>query len=503
MGSSSSKRSSQGALRLNRRDALSTAATLSAAAALPAWWTSPARAQAAANPPEKLLFVVAAAGGASISDSFLPVMRSEVSTPELAAGLITQPNQLVTQPNGSNIRCVQNRGGSVAELPAGFGLDQSEFLARHAADTAVMTAEVTSVNHRVAQKRALTGANANRGRTIMEAMAAQHGNGRLLPNCNMAQDGYIEAGDDVTLPPQARAEPIADPRTFPLATHGTKGILTAPTPAEVTRARGIRDRLDAASPFGHTFADAPVRQRYLAQRGRVEQMEELDLITRLMAVGDQNEYPIEAFGLENAPIAQQVLAAFPDADNDAFQAKAALAFLLARSGATTAVTLAPSFAPTLAGASITNTPLAFDFSHVDHYGVQNLMWSRILLVVDGLISLLKSEPVGDTGTSLWDRSLIYIATDFGREKIRPNNSEDFGTAHSLNNGFVLVSPLLNGNRVYGGIDPDTLLTYGFDPVTGDPAPATVMREEHVYGAVAQALDIEFEDRVDIPCMMRS
>ena len=318
----------------------------------------------------------------------------------------------------------------------------------------------------------------------------------------MAQDGYIEAGDDVTLPPIARAEPIADPRTFPLATHGSRGVMGAPSAAAIQRARGIRDRLDAASPFGHTFADAPARMRYLEQRAQVEQMEELDLITRLMAVGNEDAYTLTSFGLENTPIATQVLAAFPDADNDIFQAKAALAFLLARSGATTAVTLSPSFAPTLAGASITNTPLAFDFSHVDHYGVQNLMWSRIFLVVDGLISLLKSEPAGNSGASLWDRSLIYIATDFGREQQRPANSNDFGTAHSLNNGFVLVSPLLNGNRVYGGVDPDTLLTYGFDPVTGAPAPGTVMREEHVYGVIAQALDIPFEGRIDAPCMVR-
>ena len=191
---------------ISRRTALKgAAATTSLLGASALLGGGRARAQTATELPEKLLFVVAAAGGGSILDSFLPVMRSEVSTPELASTLIAQPDGLVSIPNGSNIRCVQNRGGSVAELPAGFGLDQRTFLSRHAADTAVMTAEVTSVNHRVAQKRSLTGANANRGRTIMEAMAARHGGGRLLPNCNMAQDGYIEAGDDVTLPPIARA----------------------------------------------------------------------------------------------------------------------------------------------------------------------------------------------------------------------------------------------------------------------------------------------------------
>ena len=44
----------------------------------------------------------------------------------------------------------------------------------------------------------------------------------------------------------------------------------------------------------------------------------------------------------------------------------------------------------------------------------------------------------------------------------------FGTGHHLNNGSLIVSPFANGNRVLGGVDPDTGLTYGFDPRTGDP-----------------------------------
>lgn len=33
---------------------------------------------------------------------------------------------------------------------------------------------------------------------------------------------------------------------------------------------------------------------------------------------------------------------------------------------------------------------------------------------------------------------------------------------------MLVSPLIRGNRVYGGVDPKTGLTYGFDRATGEP-----------------------------------
>jgi hypothetical protein len=72
----------------------------------------------------------------------------------------------------------------------------------------------------------------------------------------------------------------------------------------------------------------------------------------------------------------------------------------------------------------------------------------------------------------------------------------------LNNGHVMVSPLLNGNRVYGGVDPDTCLTYGFDPASGDPVPGSRMTEPHVYSAVAHALDIDFDTRIDMPCMVK-
>jgi uncharacterized protein (DUF1501 family) len=95
------------------------------------------------------------------------------------------------------------------------------------------------------------------------------------------------------------------------------------------------------------------------------------------------------------------------------------------------------------------------------------MWARILSTIDKLATLLKSEPFDTaTGETLWDRTMIYVATDFGRTRTRPDNATVFGSGHDLNNGFLLVSPMVKGNTVLGGIDPLTTLTYGFDARTG-------------------------------------
>lgn len=464
-----------------------------------------ARAQGAPQPAERLLFVVCAAGGGQITESFLPVADTEVSTPELAATLAVQPASQVRQPDGSNLRCVANRGGSVVGLPPSYPISQELFLQRHAADTVVMTVEGTSVNHRVAQHRSLTGAGIDRGRTILEAAALAYGQDLLLPNVNMATDGYLEPGGDPDVPLRSRGEPVANAALFPFQTHGYRGLglSTSPSTARLERARSLRDELDQTSAFGRTFAGADKLQTYLARRSDLGRMEELDLIHQLMMVEDDGlHFPLGAYGLEPSPVLELLQETFSDLTVDGFQAQAALAYLLARAGVSNAIAIAPSFQPNFVGAALNNTPLAFDFSHADHRGTQNVMWSRILAAVDGLIRLLKGTP-DENGGSLWDRSLVYVATDFGRDKIRPANSSEWGTGHHLNNGVVMVSPLLHGNRVYGGVDPETLLTYGFDPTTGDPAPGTVMREGDVYSVVAQALGIEFEGRRSFPAVVRN
>jgi hypothetical protein len=70
-------------------------------------------------------------------------------------------------------------------------------------------------------------------------------------------------------------------------------------------------------------------------------------------------------------------------------------------------------------------------------------------------------------------------------------------------GRAITSPLLNGGRVYGDVDTATGLTFGFDRSTGLALPGTAMHEGDVSSVLAQALDIDFAGRLDIPVMVRS
>jgi hypothetical protein len=484
-------------IRLNRRRALQTGAAASVASML----GLRARAQQQSDP--RFLFVVAASGGGSILDSLLPVLDSESAN---GSTLTTYPGLFVAQPSGSNLRCVHSDFaldlGGLA-LPQGR---QRGFLERHAADTCVMTVEGTSVNHLVAAKRAVNGAGADRGRTLMEAMAVGHGQDLLLPNCNMGESGYLEPGDDPTVPAWARAETIADAALFPVATDGVRGVEDAPARSLVNRARRVREQLENRSVFARTFRAAPVLQRYLdTRRTTVPAMEMADLITKLMMVPNiDGQIPLNEYGLESSPEADRVLTAFPDLLNDPFEAQAALAFLLTRYGISCAVTLSPSFAP-IVNSTIENTPLAFDFSHTLHTFAQYAMWSRVLGVAGRLIDLLKEQDLDDEDPGrgkMWDKSLVYFATEFGRDKTRPADSFEFGTGHHLNNGAILCSPLLMGNQVFGGVDTSTALTYGFDRVTGADAPGTVMREQDVYSVICSAMNLSYEGQVELPCMLR-
>ena len=119
------------------------------------------------------------------------------------------------------------------------------------------------------------------------------------------------------------------------------------------------------------------------------------------------------------------------------------------------------------------------------------MWDRILGIADRLITLLKAEEFAN-GESFWDRSMIYFATEFGRSKKRPNNSSEFGTSHHLNNGYAVVSPMVNGNKILGGVDPNTALTYGFDPEDPQsvPRPGTYMKEKQIYSGLLHALGVD-------------
>jgi hypothetical protein len=456
---------------------------------------------AAPDPERKLLFVVAMAGGASIVDSLLPVSASEAGAK--ANSVVAYPDQAIGERGG--LRYVKKIDGTDPLGKFSCDYDLATFLDRHGADTAVVTQEVTSVNHVVAQKRAVTGAGVDRGRTLMEAVAAVHGAGLALPNCNFATGGYAEPGTDESVPSFARGEVVSDPLYFPLATDASRGIRGGVSRDLLQHARDVRSTFEARSPFLTRYGKAKMLEAYRSRREAARAIEDADLLSKLMLL-PEGEVELSEYDLESSPMLARMVEVFPNlARGDAMEAQAAVGFLLARYGISASVTLGPTFVPSfLDSGKIVDTPLIFDYSHTDHVTAQNVMWRRMMQVVDGLVTLLKEEDyLGDAGLGpMWDRSLVYLATDFGRTKERPSGSLSFGTGHDLSNGNVLVSPLLRGGRVYGGVDPATVKTYGFDPTTGEPDPSRVMREGDVYSLVAQALGVDFEGRTDMSGLVR-
>ena len=476
---------------LTRRTLLRGAAAGLGAAALPRM----ARAQSADKP--KFLIVVAGAGGASIIDSFLAIRESEAGAN--APSLNCFPDSEVELVTDSPFRAVRLAKSAVGAIPIPFVSDQRPFVRKRKNELMVTTLTGTSVNHRIAQKRAITGNEAWNGRTLQEAVATHYGQGLPLPNVNMAIDGYAQPGIDPTTPSWALGEAVAEPSLWPLSLDGARGIQNAPSKSRIEMARRLRDeQLDPETTFARTFASSPRLALWRQQRAAQTGIENLDLISKLNVFPDAPpELPLSAYGLAESPDGAKVREAFPNYQNDPFEAQAALAFLLIKHGVSVTVTISPSFSVLLQTSSfppaVTNPPLAFDFSHNSHRAAQGVMWSRILGVADRLADLLASEELAD-GESYWDHSMIYFATDFGRTKQRTNGSEDFGSSHDLNNGFAFLSPLVNGGKVLGGVDPSTGLTYGFDPE--DPAgvarPGTNMSEAQIYAGIVHALGIPTE-----------
>jgi hypothetical protein len=461
---------------------------------------SPTPAQAAGEKP-RFLIVVAASGGASIIDSFMAIRESEAgaAAPNINCFVDSEVKDIADSP----FRAVDLRRSRVGAIPIPFQSNQSNFVNKHKNDLMVMTQTCTSVNHTVAQKRSLTGNDAFNGRTLQEAMATQYGESFPLPNVNMGAGGYIEPGVDPTTPSFAYAEPVAQAALWPLSLHGNRGIKNLPAQSRIDLARQLRDgKLDPQSNFYKTFVDSPRLKLWQEQRARAPELEVQDFITKLNAFPDVPEIPLAEYGLAESPDGQRVREAFPDFLKDPFEAQAALAFLLIKSGVSCSVTIAPSFNVLLdlQRLKVDNPPLAFDFSHQSHRDAQGLMWDRILNVADKLVDLLKAEEFED-GESYWDRSMIYFATEFGRTKRRAGGSEQFSSSHDVNNGFAVLSPLVNGNKVLGGVDPTTGMTYGFDPEDpqGVPIPGRNMEEKEIYSGLAHALGIDTSG-VDLPDM---
>jgi hypothetical protein len=438
----------------------------------------------------KFLIVIGAAGGCSLIDSFLAIRQSEAGA--AAPTLNCFPDNEVKTIKGTNIRAVDLRRNAVGPIPFPFTANQSNFVTRHKDDLMVVTQTGTSVNHTIAQKRALTGNEIWNGRTLQEAMAVEYGSGMPLPNVNMANDGYIQHGTDRSLPSWALNEPVAQAALWPLSLDGKRGIKNLPSEERIALARRLRnEKLDPESKFYRTFKQSERLALWSEQRDSQHDLEALDLISKLNVYPDSTAVPLDEYGLAESPDGEAVRSAFPDFATDPLEAQAALAFLLIKNRVSTVVTISPSFNVLLDGLRIVNPPLAFDFSHNSHREAQAVMWDRLLGIADRLITLLKGQEFAN-GESFWDRSMIYFATEFGRTKRRPDGADNFGTSHDLNNGFAIVSPLANGNKILGGVDPTTGLTYGYDPEDpqGVPRPGTVMEEKYVYSGILHALGVD-------------
>jgi hypothetical protein len=467
----------------------------------------------------RFLIVLGASGGASIIDSLLAIRASETSQ---AATLNCFADEHVQSFEGSPLRAVDLERGALGAIPQAFTAKQSDFVRANRQDIAVITTETTSVNHAVGQRRSITGNEAWSGRTLQELVAMEYGAGFALPNVHLSQGtGFTERGTDASLPTWTFGEPISDPALWPLSLDGLKGLKRNLDRGLVDRARRFRNqKLDPDSRFARVFGEAPRLQHWDHLRADAQaQIEGQDLISKLMLFPDSARTPLSAYGLQSSPDGQKVREAFPRYDVDPFQAQAALAFLLIKNRVSVTVTIDPSFNVVVNGdqeidlrggaqgglppETILNPPIAFDFSHQGHRSVQAMMWSRVYQVADGLIRLLKAEEYAN-GESFWDRTMIYLATDFGRSKTRPADSDEFGTGHHLNNGVAVISPLVKGDTVLGGVDPQTGLTYGFDPQTGAPDQGRRTEEREVFGGLLGALGVNTEGSglPDVPALRR-
>lgn len=496
--------------RLNRREALKALSICAAGGATGlSGFLSGCRGPGGKNPnttptpgssDPRFLIVLAATGGASIVDSFLPIRESESANGSVINAF---PDGQVADISGSDLRAV-NFSGQILGTQVSF--QQSNFVNAHKDDMLVATYTGTSVNHTVAQRRSITGNGGWQGRTIQEVVATAYGQGFPLPNVNMSFGGFATDGVDETLPTYARRETVANPALWPLGLDGYKGIKDLPEREIIELARSARNtQLDPESVFYKTFGNSEALQRWIETRSDTQaKLEGLDLITNLNIFPDQPpQIPLSEYGLQQSPDGQRLLEMFPQFLVDPLEAQAALAFLLIKYGVSTTVTISPTFDLVLGqGLANFNPPLSFDFSHQDHRGGQAVMWNRMLTMADRLITLLSEEEWNGSGSSYWDRSMIYFATDFGRSKNRPGGTAEFGTGHHLNNGCLAVSPMLKGNTVLGGVDPDTALTYGFDPATGEPDVGREMREDEIFGGLLQALGIDTSPAglVDVPAM---
>ena len=439
----------------------------------------------------RFLIVFGANGGASIIDSFMAVRESEAG--DQAATLNTFPDQLVENIEGTPFRAVKFKG-KVGSLPIQVDADQSGFVKKHFQDMLVVAQERTSVTHQVGQKRSLTGNDAWKGRTLQECVALQYGKSLCFPNINMATGGYSEDGIDQDLAAYASLTKVSSPLFWPLGLHGSKGIPGAPSQDMINLARNLRNsQFDPSSAFIQSFPKSEAIKTWKKIREHrdpnagVGKLEAQNLFSRLgfkkpsgLGLGQDFSRLTEIFSnYQNDPIEGQALLAVK-----VILGKVCSSVTISHGGAI--IDYKPDGSPI-----IINPPLSFDYSHNAHRATQAMMWQRTLKVIDKIIAVLKSyEFDQQTGESFWDRSLIYLATDFGREKKRPKNASEFASSHHLNNGVLLLSPMLKGNRILGGIDPNTCLTYGFNLNSGSPEPHRNLEEKELFAGLLDIMRVD-------------
>jgi hypothetical protein len=495
----------------SRRHFLAGATALAATAAFSGSSLMSKRARAENKKP-KFLIVLTSTGGASLIDGPLAIRASESTK---ASTINTFPDAEVT--SFGELRAVAHKGTGLGNIPYVFETKQETFIKKHQSQLLAMTATTTSVNHAVGQRRAITGNEAWRGRTLQEAVALEYGANAMIPNVHLSTGADFTArGSDASLPSSVFGEAVSDPLLWPLALHGFKGVRGGDRADLIAMARRVRDqKLTGASKFSTIFENADAIKRWRALHAEQARWESNDLISKLMVVSDSEKYPLGKHGLASSPTAAKVQEKFPNYTKDPFEAQAALAFLLLTQGVSVSVTLGPNFnlvysgppgADPMAGLApgeLRNAPIGFDFSHSAHRDTQAFMWDRMYRIADGLISLLAATELGG-GESYWDRTMIYFATDFGRTKTRPENAKNWSSGHDLNNGYLFASPMLKGGRLLGGVDPDTGLTYGFDLRTGAPDKGRNTSEAEVYGGILSTLGVNTSgsNLPDIPAMRK-
>lgn len=447
---------------------------------------------------DRYLFIIAAPGGANMTDCFLASDR----------GPGAYDMDLLLKPDFTPFRCVIPRYNSVGwSLPIGNGYSQLDFLKAHHKDMAVMAVEGATTDRTYAPRLAMTGNEINRGRTLAEHIAATYRGRFAFPNISMATGEFAVPGRDRYLSDSARAELISDPLLFAFATHGYAGInghtgTSRTGSSKVAQQRQFRLELDRASEFYKQNKDHPTVQQYLYNRDQIMPTLEKNQLMLSLLIDGKHSQRYNQYGLKPAEQLPELSRHFPQLGSDPFEAQVALAFLLSQKGLTNVCTLAPTTDLVLSSdRNRANTaPMGFNWSHTDHRGAQNTMWSYLLQNIDKLIQLLKSAPIGGDPAkgSMWSKSVIYVVSDFGRDRV-----QEGGSGLSTNNAHLVVSPLIKGNRIYGGLDERTGRVTGFNPYTGMVEPGRKITTGDHYSIISELMGAPFRGLVKFPALMKS